>query len=137
MPLYFFNVASASQTVLDEEGSVLPNLATAREEAVNVPLRVTNGMPGNGGLSNISSRAAASGQTGNLFEAASNGASAIYTRIDKGGFLITAKNAAPADADLLNGELGWWFDATPGASKVMFKGKTSGGTIVTGQMSAA
>ena len=34
MPLYFFNVASASGTVRDEEGSDLPDLKAAREEAI-------------------------------------------------------------------------------------------------------
>jgi hypothetical protein len=34
MPLYFFNVASASTTVRDEEGSDLADLDAAREEAI-------------------------------------------------------------------------------------------------------
>jgi hypothetical protein len=34
MPQYFFNVVSASETVRDEEGSDLADLAAARKEAI-------------------------------------------------------------------------------------------------------
>jgi hypothetical protein len=34
MPQYFFNVVSASETVRDEEGSDLADLAAARDEAI-------------------------------------------------------------------------------------------------------
>jgi hypothetical protein len=34
MPQYFFNVVSAAETVRDEEGSDLPNLDTAHDEAI-------------------------------------------------------------------------------------------------------
>ena len=45
--------------------------------------------------------------------------------------------AAPADAELSNSELAYWFDDTAGAAKVMFKAKDAGGTVRTGSVSLA
>jgi hypothetical protein len=41
------------------------------------------------------------------------------------------KNTAPADSELVAGELAFWFDPTDGAAKLMVKAKTSNGTVVT------
>jgi hypothetical protein len=59
-------------------------------------------------------------------------AGAALSRVSKDGYFITKKNAAPADADLAAGELAFWVDATPGATKAMFKAKDSGGTVRSG-----
>lgn len=61
--------------------------------------------------------------------------STIYSRVNKDGYFITAKHAAPADADLATGDLAIWFDQTIGSSKLMLKGKNSAGTVVTGSVS--
>lgn len=74
---------------------------------------------------------AASGQTANLFEAQNSSASPLST-ISENGYFTTRLNSAPADAELAAGELAWWFDSTNGAAKVMFKGKSANGTVVTG-----
>jgi hypothetical protein len=52
-------------------------------------------------------------------------------------YLSVIQNAAPADADIATGELTIWFDDTIGASKAMFKGKDSAGTVVTGSVALA
>lgn len=68
------------------------------------------------------------------FRSSSN---AVYGGVTKSGYLYTAKNAAPADAELAVNELAWWFDSSNGASKVMFKGKSADGTVVTGEVALA
>ena len=50
------------------------------------------------------------------------------------GHPVTRANAAPADGDLVANEVAMWFDSTNGAAKVMFKGKTADGTVVTGNV---
>jgi hypothetical protein len=50
------------------------------------------------------------------------------------GYLVTVKHAAPADADLGSGECALWFDQTNGAAKLMAKGKTANGTVVSGSL---
>jgi hypothetical protein len=70
-----------------------------------------------------------SGATGDLARFLPN--SVLKTRIDKNATIITGVNAAPADADLNNSEVALWLDATPGATKVMFKAKDSAGTVRT------
>jgi hypothetical protein len=54
----------------------------------------------------------------------------------EGGF-YTKKNEAPADSDLVAGQLMHWFDPTNGAAKVKFKGKTLNGTVVTAEVAMA
>lgn len=46
-------------------------------------------------------------------------------------------HTAPANADLSSGSLALWFDSTNGAAKLMLKGKTENGTVVTGQVTLA
>lgn len=58
-----------------------------------------------------------------------------YTKISKLGFFMTKKTAAPADADLANSEVALWWDATPGAGGVRYRGKDRTGAIVSGSLS--
>jgi hypothetical protein len=51
-----------------------------------------------------------------------------------GGLLVNRTHSAPADGDLVAGDLRTWFDQTNGAAKVMWKGKTADGTVVTGSL---
>lgn len=76
---------------------------------------------------------AGSTQTNDLFTIADH-AVATLSRFNKAGFFMTRKVAAPADADLASSELAIWLDATPGATKAMFKAKDSGGTVRTGSV---
>lgn len=45
-----------------------------------------------------------------------------------------SKTAAPADGELVAGQVSLWFDATNGAAKLMIKGKSANGTVVTGSI---
>ena len=54
--------------------------------------------------------------------------------LDNNGAFYTAAVSAPADASIQTSEVSVWFDPTPGAAKVMFKGKNSSGTVVTGSV---
>lgn len=55
-------------------------------------------------------------------------------RVTAGGAPVVGQVVAPADANLRAGQVAIWFDATNGAAKVKFKGKTADGTVVTGQV---
>jgi hypothetical protein len=72
-------------------------------------------------------------QVGNLVEWRSS-ASAVYGTISENGYFTTRKTAAPADAELVAGEAAFWFDSTNGAAKLMVKGKSADGTVVTGSL---
>lgn len=61
----------------------------------------------------------------------------VQSRFDKNGHFMTRKTAAPADADLANGELAIWIDQTIGATKAMFKAKDSAGTVRTATVALA
>lgn len=74
------------------------------------------------------------GQTQNLFEAQQLG-TAQGSGFKNIGHIFTRNTSAPASADLIAGELVFWFDATTGAAKAMFKGKNAAGTVVTGSVS--
>lgn len=60
--------------------------------------------------------------------------STVGGRVAPDGYYTTRKTTAPADADLVAGELAWWFDATNGAAKVKFKGKSADGTVVSAEL---
>jgi hypothetical protein len=64
-------------------------------------------------------------------------ADAVLTRINKGGYVVIAQHAAPADGDLAAGECAIWFDRTDGAGKLMVKAKTADATVVTGSVTLA
>lgn len=49
-------------------------------------------------------------------------------------WISTLRTTLPDDADIVAGELTYWFDDTNGASKAMFKGKSANGTVVTGNI---
>jgi hypothetical protein len=51
--------------------------------------------------------------------------------------LVLTNHAAPADADLAAGDCALWFDQTNGAAKLMIKGKSANGTVVTGTVALA
>ena len=63
-----------------------------------------------------------------ILQLTSNDRATIYTRVNKDGYLMTRKAAAPADGDLANNELAFWVD-TNGDLKI--KSKTSTGTVKT------
>jgi hypothetical protein len=54
--------------------------------------------------------------------------------MNKAGYIFTVLNAAPADADLSANQAMIWFDSTNGAAKLMIKGKTADGTVVSGSV---
>ena len=58
----------------------------------------------------------------------------IQSRFNKSGAFATRVTSAPANADIANSECFFWFDATNGAAKAMFKGKTANGTVVSGSV---
>lgn len=72
--------------------------------------------------------------SGNLTEWTDSGGTTILSRVNKAGYYMTKKNAAPADGDIATSELAIWFDNTSGAAKIKFKGKDSGGTVRTGEV---
>ncbi len=90
---------------------------------------------GNGGAVTLTTKGAAS-QTVSHQEWVDN-SSNILSRVNKGGYFMTRKTAAPADGDLANSELAFWLDATPGATLAMFKAKDSGGTVRSGSVALA
>jgi len=76
---------------------------------------------------------AAASQTGNIHEW-HDSASAVHGTVSENGYFTTRKVAAPVDAELSASEVAYWFDATDGAGKLMIKGKTANGTVVTGEV---
>ncbi|HEY0567433.1 MAG TPA: hypothetical protein VGD13_04775, partial [Xanthobacteraceae bacterium] len=81
----------------------------------------------------IVSRAFSATQGANLFEA-QDSAGAVKSGMNKAGYIFTVLNAAPADADLSANQAMIWFDSTNGAAKLMIKGKTADGTVVSGSV---
>lgn len=64
-------------------------------------------------------------------------ADATQSRFNKDGVFMTRKTAAPADGDLVAGEMALWFDSSNGAAKLMVKAKEAGGTVRTGEVALA
>jgi hypothetical protein len=62
------------------------------------------------------------------------GGGANRLRVSPNGYLVVMVTAAPADAELAAGQVALWFDATNGAAKLMIKGKSANGTVVTGEV---
>lgn len=75
------------------------------------------------------------GQSGDLLRLGND--TTIYTRFDKNGRLGQRIDWAPADADIVNGEIFMWVTPTAGAMKLNLKGKDAGGTVRTAQVSLA
>lgn len=61
----------------------------------------------------------------------------ILSRINKDGYMMTRKTSAPADADLVAGEMALWLDSTNGAAKFKIKAKQANGTVVAGEVALA
>lgn len=102
-------------------------------EATNTTVAVT--APSNGNRVMVLKQA-----TGTQFFSvleAQDSANNVLSKIDKNGYFMTRKKAAPADADVATSELALWFDDTSGAAKVMFKAKDSGGIVRTGSVALA
>ncbi len=76
---------------------------------------------------------ATSGQTANI-ERVEDGNGAVVRKVLAGGATVFANHAAPADNTLLAGDCSLWFDQTNGASKLMVKGKSANGTVVSGSV---
>ena len=75
-------------------------------------------------------------QTGSQFQA--DDASGIrVSGFNKDGVFFTERNSAPADGDLVAGEMTFWFDDTNGAAKLMIKAKQADGTVRTGNVALA
>jgi hypothetical protein len=74
--------------------------------------------------------------TGDNFQAVGGGSTPL-SRFNKDGYFMTAKTAAPADADVSTGEAALWFDSTNGAAKLMIKAKQADGTVKTGSVTLA
>lgn len=55
----------------------------------------------------------------------------VQGRINKAGYIITAKKTAPADADVNTSEVALWWDDRSGQPNIVFKGKDSAGTVKT------
>lgn len=75
-------------------------------------------------------------QSDSLISALSS-AGVKLTHLNKSGYFMTRLHAAPADADVATGEVALWFDQTIGATKLMVKGKDSGGTVRTATIAMA
>jgi len=61
----------------------------------------------------------------------------ILSHINGQGHIATRMNVIPADADLVAGELAFWYDSTNGASKLMVKAKQADGTVKTASVALA
>lgn len=55
-------------------------------------------------------------------------------QINPNGYLGLETNSAPADGAINTSEIMFWFDNTPGATKLKFKGKDSAGTVRSGEV---
>jgi hypothetical protein len=63
-----------------------------------------------------------------------NSSGSALSAIDRSGRFCTQVHSAPADADIVTGELFLWFDQTAGAAKLKIKAKNASGTVVTGEV---
>lgn len=76
---------------------------------------------------------AASSQTANQTEWQNSGGT-VGLAVSKANYLLIANNSAPADGDIAPGQCFEWFDATNGAARRCWKGKTADGTVVSGEV---
>lgn len=58
-----------------------------------------------------------------------NNSGTVYSSVNKVGYLMTRKTAAPADGDVATSEVAWWLTNTAGAPAVNFKGKDATPTV--------
>lgn len=73
------------------------------------------------------------GGSGNLLQA-ENSAGIVGSGLDRSGYFFTQLNAAPSPAEVRAGEADFWFDATPGAAKLVVTARDTGGTLLTGSV---
>jgi hypothetical protein len=71
---------------------------------------------------------------GTLLDIEADGKFSVGNSALPNGLRLLGPHAAPADAALNAGTLMLWFDQTDGAAKLMIKGKSANGTVVTGQV---
>lgn len=71
------------------------------------------------------------GGTGNLFQA-EDSTGAVKSGFDRSGYIFTQLNAAPGASTIRPGEAAFWFDSTPGASRLVVTAKDTGGSLVSG-----
>lgn len=57
-----------------------------------------------------------------------------FSTLPVGTAVVVTDTTAPASADIAPNQLFIWFDATDGAAKLMFKGKSADGTVVVGEV---
>lgn len=133
--LFAANDTNAAYTVLSVQGSTL---VINYNSGGNVGIGVLS--PGArthiqaSGASNIGLIVqAAASPTANLTEW-QNSSGSILSRINNGGYVMTRKTSAPADADLVTDELAIWLDNAAGATRAMFKAKDSAGVVRTGSV---
>jgi hypothetical protein len=69
----------------------------------------------------------------NGFRVVDNATSRALLRCAIVGFVFHL-TAAPSDGELGSGDCALWFDQTNGAAKLMIKGKSANGTVVTGSV---
>ncbi len=100
-------------------------VATSLVDIVNGGLRVKS----SAAAPTLQLRAVAS-QTANLQEWQDSIGTGILSRIDKAGYFMTKKTAAPADADIGASELALWFGNAAGfPPTARFKAKDAGGYV--------
>lgn len=78
----------------------------------------------------VSARAHAS-QSVNIAQFISSGGT-VYSSVNKNGYYMTSKVAAPADAELANSQMAFWLTDTPAGAMFNVKAKDSAGNVVTG-----
>lgn len=73
-------------------------------------------------------------QTSDLFKISQVGGG-VLCRFNKDGYFMTTKTCEPEDDDVSASECAFWFDDTAKDGKLMIKGKTSDGAVVSGEVS--
>lgn len=68
------------------------------------------------------------------FVSKGSGSAVTCCTISENGYFTTRKNSVPADGEVAASEVALWFDSSNGASKLMIKGKSADGTVVTGSV---
>lgn len=78
--------------------------------------------------------ASASGQVHDLLQIKNNTLNRLIRVLRTGYLVMSGQNAAPADADVPTSGIAFWFDDSNGSGKLMVKGKTADGTVVSGSV---
>jgi hypothetical protein len=119
---------TASGLIAARFGSSLTNAGLTANNAVSI----TNS--GTAAHSLYITRASA--QTGDQISLRDN-AGVLQSRFNKDSIFMTKVTTAPADADLVSGEVAIYFDSTNGAAKLKIKAKQADGTVRTGEVALA